>query len=305
MKSLLLLKAVFFILCAVGTLPAAQKVIFPDLYGGNDHEAVLVPLDDQGLFATIGVVAADVRKGSSRGETLKLLAQDAQSRITLLKGDPKGAFATTFGSGRDLQPGARLKAASGQSASVLVSWETQFMGRLLPVSFMRLHHTGETPLPGTPLLDENGELVAITHQGTETYGQGMYALPAEAFQRVLADYLQSGEIRSCFCGINLDVRNPLVAVIGVRPESPAAKAGLKTGDVILSIEGRAVRSYQDMINAFFYMVSGQKVSCRYLRGTAEKTVEIVPVADPRYVLTRETEGKVAPGHSLKEEATAE
>ena len=49
-----------------------------------------------------------------------------------------------------------------------------------------------------------------------------------------------------------------VRINGTRPESPAAKAGLKTGDVITQLGGHTVRSIYDLTDALDKLQPGQR-----------------------------------------------
>ncbi len=271
-------------------LPAQRRIEFPRVDGSGSEHAIVIPVDDEGLYVTIGVVAADVTKGKSGEHAFTLLAQEPQSRITILKG-PKPTDqdqVMEFGSGRTLLPGDQLQHVKAAKA-VVVSWESQFHGQYLPLSFMRLHHQGAIPAPGSPMVNSDGKVLAICHQASDTFGRGTYALPAEAVQSMVASVKKHGKIRRSFCGINLDARDPLVSVIGVRPDSPAAKSGLKKDDIILSIAGRSVKDYAQAIDAFFYLVPGNEVEFSVLRGVGTKKLQMTPVIDPRHAAIEQLE----------------
>jgi len=70
-------------------------------------------------------------------------------------------------------------------------------------------------------------------------------------------------------------------VEGIRPGSPAQKAGLKTGDLILSIGNRRVSAYSEVVDAFFYLIAGESQIFKVLRGVEIKEIKITPEARPR------------------------
>ncbi len=277
-------------MCSLISVSLAQRAVdFPRLDGEGKERAILVPVDDAGLYATIGVVAADVTKGKSGADTFELLAQDPQSRITLLRGVKGNEPAAKFQSGRSLKPGEMVKRGGANAA--VVSWESHFHDQLLPLSFLRVHHQGSVPAPGYPLKNEQGEIIALCHQATDAFGNGTYALPAEAVQSVVTSYQKYQKIRRSFCGINLDARDPIASIVGVRPDSPAAIAGIKKDDVLLAINTQPVTDYATAIDAFFYLVPGVEVEFKLLRGLEVKVLKVTPVIDPRHAASESQQKK--------------
>jgi len=285
MTSNFVLRGIIFGFASIPLFVQAQRLIeFPRFDGKGDEQAVIVPVDEEGLYVTIGVVAADVTKGKAGEEAFEFLAQDVQSRITLLRGSKPEAGTVIFGEGRHLKPGDLLSHQTSNENAVVVSWETYFEKQLLPLSFLRIHHQGEIPAPGWPLMSEDGKIIAISHQGADAYGNGTYGIPAEAVQRVVSGYKKHGKIRRAFCGINLDAGDSVVSVFGVRPESPAKVAGLQKRDIILSMGGYAVQDYADATNGFFYLIPGEVTEFVILRGLEKKVLKITPAVDPRYLV---------------------
>jgi regulator of sigma E protease len=79
---------------------------------------------------------------------------------------------------------------------------------------------------------------------------------------------------------DIGVRRTVPARIGaVIPDSPAAKAGFRSGDVIVSIEGKKVQNFDDVI-AFIAPSAGQKLAVGIKRGDGDLTIEVVPAAVP-------------------------
>jgi S1-C subfamily serine protease len=125
-------------------------------------------------------------------------------------------------------------------------------------------------------------LVAIAHQPTPDFGNGVYALPIEAIKRNLTDYRTNKSLRRCWLGLHLDHLNPIPAVEGIRPESPSAKVGLKKGDILISLGEWSITTYSSAINAFYYLLPGQETNLRVLRGTQLLDLKITPLAHPGY-----------------------
>ncbi|HVL38979.1 MAG TPA: M28 family peptidase [Fimbriimonadaceae bacterium] len=67
---------------------------------------------------------------------------------------------------------------------------------------------------------------------------------------------------------------PGVRITGASPDSPAAKAGFKEGDRILSFDGKKIESLEDLQAAMVAARVGQRVKVRYLRDDREHEVEL-------------------------------
>ncbi|MFC2173706.1 M20/M25/M40 family metallo-hydrolase [Acidobacteriota bacterium] len=61
---------------------------------------------------------------------------------------------------------------------------------------------------------------------------------------------------------------------GVRPESPAHKAGLKEGDIIIKIDAASIQTLRDLSNVLKQHKAGDTIQLTFTRGDAEKTVEV-------------------------------
>ena len=125
-----------------------------------------------------------------------------------------------------------------------------------------------------------GELVAVCHQAAPDFGRGTYALPVEVIGRVEKDLKARGRVVRCWIGIVMEVKHAVPSIMTVRPESPAATAGVKKGDILLSVGDHKVRTYADAVNAFYYLVSGEETTVEVLRGTERLTMKVVPEMSP-------------------------
>lgn len=110
---------------------------------------------------------------------------------------------------------------------------------------------------GGPLLNINGELIGIN---TAIYAraQGIgFAIPIRKARRIVSDLIAFGEVIPAWFGLSvhgLDDRTARylavpngkgLVVQSVTPESPSAMAGIREGDVLLSVGGRAMGSVAD------------------------------------------------------------
>jgi serine protease Do len=142
------------------------------------------------------------------------------------------------------------------------------------------------PLPrgssGGPLVDAEGRLLGINTVRME--GGLLLALPADAALRTRVDALARGEApsrprlgvalappraaRRLRAAVGLPERDGLL-VRGVEPDSPAASAGLESGDLLVAAGDRPLHSYDELFDA---LEAGGPLTLTVVRGTDEREV---------------------------------
>jgi serine protease Do len=151
-----------------------------------------------------------------------------------------------------------------------------------------LEHTAPL-LPGSsggPVLTAVGQLLGIN---TNRLGEGFYlAIPADEALRGRVDTLASGEsARSPRLGVAIApnfVARRLRRAVGlpdadgllirdVTDDSPAARAGLAQGDLIVAAAGNPVRTPDDLFDAL-HAAQGGTIALNIIRGTDERTIQV-------------------------------
>lgn len=145
--------------------------------------------------------------------------------------------------------------------------------------------------PGTSggaLVDGDGRLVGMisaifTLQSDGDIGVN-FAVSTPLLMRVAEDLMELGRVKRVFSGLIVEslpdaLRSTLVGVRvrAVRPNSPASKAGVKAGDLLLAVGKRAVRRPSDVSSAFGLTKPGDRVMLRLKREGAPMMVEVVLV----------------------------
>jgi serine protease Do len=135
---------------------------------------------------------------------------------------------------------------------------------------------------GGPLVNLKGEVVGINELGAGGMG---FAIPSNLARQVLQQVLQRGRVQRGWLGVTvLPVeklgRKTGALVSSVFPGSPAQKAGIQPGDIILSLNGSAtdVRFFEEVPLFYQKMAAlpvGRKVTIRLLRGGNVRTVTAV------------------------------
>ena len=145
---------------------------------------------------------------------------------------------------------------------------------------------------GGPLLNINGELIGIN---TAVYAsaQGIgFAIPINKARRIVNDLIKYGEVVHPWIGasvqnlesllsnyLNIE-QNGGVLINKVYSESPAAKSGLRSGDVVVSIDQKSVSSQDDYRALLKEASVGETLLVTYRRNDEEKQAALTPSAFP-------------------------
>ena len=131
---------------------------------------------------------------------------------------------------------------------------------------------------GGPLLNLYGEVIGVVSAkstGMDVEGLG-FAIPsshAESIMRQLVDY---GFIRGrAILGVTIQYGNGMVQVASVGTSSAAEQAGLRTGDIILSVNGTQLSNFSDLRTLLDEASPGDTMEMRVLRGSEEITITAV------------------------------
>jgi len=146
---------------------------------------------------------------------------------------------------------------------------------------------------GGPLVSMNSEVIGInTAIYTQSYGyQGVgFAMPSNVVRDVY-EQLRAGNHKVSRGSIGVEfsaVPNPAVLrvygvkngvpITNVRPDSPAAKAGLQGEDTITAVNGKNIKSGDELVNLISATKPGNKLNVTYMRNGQEKQATVV-VAD--------------------------
>ena len=144
---------------------------------------------------------------------------------------------------------------------------------------------------GGPLVDLNGKVVGINTAIASKSGSSSgvsFSIPANMVKRIAAQLIEKGYVQRGYLGVQLAsalepaeaLRLGLTRVSGalveiVHPNTPAAAAGLRPGDVLLNIEDVVVRDENHFINTVCALPPGQKVRLTVWRDRKAAAVEVV------------------------------
>ena len=147
---------------------------------------------------------------------------------------------------------------------------------------------------GGPLLDSRGRVVGV-NTAIVMMAQALgFAVPASTAQWILSELLSHGRVRRPYLGIaaavvpvprrlarHLDILNEhAVQVVTLEPGGPASKAGVRQGDVIVSVNGRIVTNVDDLHRLLSGHASERSLVVSLIRDERLHEVSVEPGVSP-------------------------
>jgi serine protease Do len=139
---------------------------------------------------------------------------------------------------------------------------------------------------GGPLVNMQGEVVGI-NTAIVAGGSGIgFAIPSNMARKIYSELRDKGRVTRGWLGVSIQPLTPELArsfgskdakgvlINEVMPESPAAKAGIKPGDILLEFDGRSMDGTGDLQRAVGFFSPDRTAKVKILRDQAEKLVEV-------------------------------
>jgi serine protease Do len=245
-----------------------------------------------------GADSVKVKLSDRREYTAKVVGSDEQSDVALLKIDASGLPALRLGDSNQLKPGQWVVAIGspfGLDHSVTAGIVSA-VGRSNPYAGQQYVPFNQTDVAinrgnsGGPLLNTRGEVVGINSQIFSNSGGYMgvsFAIPIDLAMGAVKQLKATGKVQRGMIGVGLqaidaetargmglpDTRGALIREVSAG--SPGEKAGLQTGDVIRSADGRAVDQSSDLPPIIGAMAPGTHVQLGILRDGKLRDVDVV------------------------------
>ncbi|HEX7378606.1 MAG TPA: trypsin-like peptidase domain-containing protein [Pirellulales bacterium] len=167
----------------------------------------------------------------------------------------------------------------GMSALMMASFPDDARDRL--IQFDAASNPGNS---GGPVVNAEGRQIGVVVRKILSEQDINYAIPIDRARLRMRDLLLPEEQGDFWTGITLQ---PATNTIGRAPEdSPAAAAGLKTGDVITTVDERPVTNEVDWLVALVGRKSGERLAVKYTRDGSEHSTSLSLVAYPTHPATQ-------------------
>lgn len=287
------------------------RQFFGDQFGRGFGRRNVIQPPEQGLGSGV-IVSADgyiltnnhvvhgadtikVTLNDGRELKAKVVGTDPESDLAVVKVDAKDLPAITFADSDKIQVGDRVLAVGNPFGigQTVTSGMISGLGRAtLGLGYEDFIQTDAAINPGNSggaLVDADGRLIGINTAILSRSGgfQGIgFAIPSDMAQNVMEQLVEHGKVVRGYLGVTVQDMTPALAgqfdaktnkgaiVAEVRGGSPAARAGLKNGDIITKIDGHAVADARHLKLESGSIAPGTKVALDYVRAGKTATTEI-------------------------------
>jgi len=245
------------------------KTIDVELYDKTRRRAKLIGRDPQTDLAVIKIEPTPDLRYARLGDSSKLKV----GQWVIAIGSPRGLdWTVTAG---------------------IVSAKHREVGVLGPTGYEDFIQTDAAINPGNsggPLINLKGEVVGInslivsTTQGSEGLG---FAIPSNMVKRISEELIKRGKIIRGYLGVSIQTITPEMArglgisgqakgaiIASVAPNSPAEKAGLKQGDIIIAYNGKNIEDVSQLRMLVANTKPGKVVSISLLRGKKKINIRV-------------------------------
>ncbi|MBR5932617.1 MAG: serine protease [Treponema sp.] len=210
---------------------------------------------------------------------VKVVGWDSIHDLALLKTEIKPPYVFPLGSSSDLKPGDRIFAIGSP-----LGLESTITSGIVSSTNRRLFTTGtvlqidaavNSGNSGGPCVDVNGNVQAVVFSGILQYQGLNFAIPVEYIKQEIAILYHGGNRRLPWIGgfghnYRVGTKDSGLEIEYFAPNSTLAKAGIKVGDIITSIEGKTVRNIADVQTILRGYVPDTIIRCEYLDSAKAK-----------------------------------
>ena len=235
----------------------------------------------------------------------KIIGVDPNTDLALIKIEATNLQFVTYGNSDDVKIGEWVLAVGNpfNLTSTVTAGIVSAKGRNINIigengstsafpieSFIQTDAAVNPGNSGGALVNTNGELIGINTaiaSQTGTYAGYAFAVPVNLVKKVMDDLLEFGKVQRAFLGVQITEINSEVAkekglsstsgiyVAKVNNESAAEAAGIKEGDVIISVADVAVNTTSELTEQVGRHRPGDKINIELIRGEKKKTIAVI------------------------------
>ena len=247
-------------------------------------------VDPAGLILTVNYVVMgsetiQVSFAAGRKARAELVGQDFEVGLALLRVKRQGLAAVEVGNSRSLERGDAVFAlgATGAQERRVANGLVTYVGEFEAYWEYLLERglVSNAPNPGYgggPLFTPTGRMVGVVSLNLAEIGRTSLAIPAECYLGNREEFLRYGRVvsrpRRAWLGVFAHPLEEGVVIAGLVPNGPAAKSGLKDGDLILSLDAEEVQSRRDLYLSLWRRGPGDRITLEVMRDNQARRLEV-------------------------------
>jgi serine protease Do len=267
------------------------------IHGVDEHSEICGTgffIDPTGTLYTAYTVGGEagnftIEFGGKKYPARQLLA-DIRSGTAMLKIDA-ATPALPIGKSEELEVaspvvaiGYPLDLPETPNCGMVAGFDQKYLGRYFSTTHLRVNLPTQRGEAGAPLLNMKGEVVGIVVSRLENTS-ACYAVPIEAAEKIRSDFVRFGEARHGWVGINVSeaaqpVEGSRAEMTQIMEDTPAARSGIKPGDILLQVGRKKVTQPEDVLDASFFITAGDTVPITVMRGDQKMVFHVRATLHP-------------------------
>jgi putative serine protease PepD len=240
-----------------------------------------------------GASSVTAKVGDGKTLSAKVVGTDASTDLALLKVDASNLTPLTLGDSDQVEVGDPAYAIGnpyGLDRTLTTGVISALQREISSPNGYTINDVLQTDAAinpgnsGGPLFNAQGQVVGVNSQietsgsssGGESGNVGIgFAIPSNTVKSVVEQLMKTGKVSHAYLGVQTqDGNNGGAQVAQITASSPAAQAGLQQGDVIKSIDGKAVSGADSLSSVVDEHKPGDSVQLKVDRNGNEKTITV-------------------------------
>jgi serine protease Do len=262
--------------------------------------------------------------GVDKTYTGKVVGKDWKTDLAVVKINAKDITAAPLGNSDDIRVGQWVMAIGSPfglertvtSGIVSAKRQTISIEQRVYKDFIQTDTAINRGNSGGPLCNIYGEVIGINtaiFAPTGVFSGIGFAIPINRAKEILDDLIRKGKVVRGWLGIEIkEIDDAILKQFGLKDkegalvnsvmkDSPAAKGGMKRGDVIIEFDGQKVKSPSDLQSVVGKTGPKKQVSVKVIRDGSQKTLQFTTGEMPDEVANGGEEGKQKPGKEKEKE----
>jgi serine protease Do len=240
-----------------------------------------------------GSTTVTIETDDQKNYTAKIVGTDPTSDLALLKVDGRNDFPFVRFADKTPRIGDWVVAVGnpfglgGTVTAGIVSARGRNLGAVTADNLIQIDAPINKGDSGGPTFDLNGRVIGVNMMIFSPSGGSVgiaFAVPADTLRMVIPQLRDKGTVTRGWLGVQIQSVTPDIAgvlglkeahgalVAGAQTNSPAERAGLASGDIIVSVDGAPIKDARDLNKMITSIAPGTTVEIGVSRGGAQKTM---------------------------------